>query len=58
MTKQETKQAEKMLADRTDRVEVCGADTEGGLALTAHWIDGGQKLFYTLDQVRDHIESH
>ena len=58
MTKSETEQAAKLLADRTDRVETCGADTEGGWCLTAFWRDGGCRLFYSLDQVHQHVESH
>lgn len=56
MTKQETTKAIELLRDRTDRTEVVGADTEGGFALTAYWLDGsGQKLFYTLDEVERHV---
>lgn len=54
MNAREIKQAIKLLAGRTDRVETIGLDT-GGQALTAHWRDGGQKIFYTLDSVRQHV---
>jgi hypothetical protein len=58
MNLQEIAQAETLLQDRVDRNERTGTDTEGGWALTAHWLDGGQRLFYTIDEVRDHVESH
>lgn len=56
MKMQEIKEATELLADRTDRVEVTGSDTDGGLVLTAYWLDGsGQRLFYSLGEVKDHI---
>ena len=58
MKQSELKHAEKMLEGRTDRVESIGADTEGGFALTAYWRDGGQRLFYTIREVEEHVESH
>ncbi len=59
MTKQECKKAETLLESRVNRTERIGADTEGGLALTAYWNDGsGQRLFYTIDEVREHLETH
>jgi hypothetical protein len=57
MNKNETKKAERLLKDRTDRTETCGSDAKGGWCLTAHWVDGGQQLFHTLEQVRDYLES-
>ena len=57
MTTREIKQAMKLLADHTDRTETIILDT-GGQALTAHWLDGGQRLFYTLDAVRLHVEKN
>lgn len=56
MTKRETQIAAKLLADRVDRISVCGADVAGGWCLTAYWRDGGQMLFYSLDMVRYHVE--
>lgn len=59
MTRQETLEAATLLESSADRTETTGADTEGGFALTAYWLDGsGQRLFHTLDEVRDHVESH
>lgn len=55
MTTAEIKTAQELLADHTDRTEVIGAEDGSGLYLTAYWLGGGQKLFYTLDQVRDYI---
>ena len=56
MNKSEIAKAKKMLNDRAERFEtmICG----NGQCLTAYWIDGGQKVFYSLDEVREHIESH
>lgn len=54
MTRDEIKSAIRLLEPRTDRIEtaICG----DGQCLTAHWRDGGQRLFYTLDGVRDWLE--
>jgi hypothetical protein len=54
MTWQEIKTATEMLKDRCDRTESCGDDSEGGYCLTAYWVDGGQKLFHTLEEVQQH----
>lgn len=51
MKRAEIARCVKLVGDRLDRYETIGLDT-GGYALTVHWIDGGQKLFYTYDQVR------
>jgi hypothetical protein len=51
----EIKTAKKLLADRVGRFETIGIDN-GGTALTAHWVDGGQKLFYTLEEVAGFIQ--
>ncbi|WP_013626616.1 hypothetical protein [Rubinisphaera brasiliensis] len=56
MTKAETKAAATLLADRADRTETVKTDTSW--AVTAYWRDGGQKLFYSLDAVREHVETH
>lgn len=55
MTKQEIKIAKSLLAGHTDRIEVIGAEDGSGLYLTAYWLGGGQKLFYTLDAVREYL---
>jgi len=55
MTKRETDAAAKLLKDEVQRTEQCKASTQGGWCLTAHWIDGGQKLFYSLAAVQDHL---
>lgn len=54
MTTSEAKQAEQMLADRVERTETIAVDG-GGVALTAYWTDGGQKMFYSLESVEQHI---
>lgn len=56
MTKQEIIQATRALHDLADRIETA-SDGASGQYLTAHWIDGGQKLFYSLSQVADHLDS-
>jgi len=50
MKKSEIKKALSMLGDRLDRSETAGIDS-GGLCLTVFWRDGGQRLFYSLDEV-------
>jgi hypothetical protein len=55
MTKSEISKAKALLSDRTQRTETVAVDG-GGWALTAYWTDGGQKMFYSLDAVRDHIQ--
>lgn len=54
MTTADLRKARTMLADRLDRAESIHLDG-GGVALTAHWRDGGQKLFYTLDAVNEYV---
>ena len=56
MTKQQIEEARELLADRTDRTETM-IDGDGQ-CLTAYWTDGGQRVFYTLDDVKHHIETH
>lgn len=57
MNKQEIKQAVALLQDRIDRHETI-IDRDGQ-SLTVYWLDGsGQRLFVTLDEVRDHIATH
>lgn len=55
MMKNEATKAAKLLASRTDRTEVVGSSATGGLSLTAYWIDGGQRMFHSLSEVRDYI---
>ena len=54
MNKRESTQAERILSkdDWCERTERCGADTAGGWCVTAYWRDGGQQLFYLLDDVQ------
>jgi hypothetical protein len=56
MTREELTKAEAMIAYGCERIEHCGDDSEGGWCLTAHWLDGGQKLFHTLEEVHRHCE--
>lgn len=56
MNKKDLVKAENLLADRVDRFDHMG-DGKGGTALTAHWVNGGQRLFYTLAQVEEFIEN-
>ena len=55
MTKTEISKAKKMLDDYTERYEVIGDGTGGfdGLILTAHWTDGGQRIFHNFADVDD-----
>ena len=50
MTKPEIKKALLLLGDRVERSETTGVDG-GGFCLTVFWDDGGQRLFYSLDEV-------
>ena len=60
MNKRESAQAQRLLADDDwcERTERCGLDdgfrisADDGWCVTAHWRDGGQKLFCSLDDVR------
>lgn len=60
MTSSEVYTAREILYGRTDRTEETLIDGSDGreAALTAHWLDGGQKLFYSLDEVRQHVATH
>lgn len=51
MTQPELNTAIRILCSRCDRLSSIHLDT-GGYALTAHWRDGGQRLFYSLDDVQ------
>lgn len=49
MTKQEIAKAQQLLGSRVNRFETI---IDGpGQSLTAHWVDGGQKMFTTLYDV-------
>jgi hypothetical protein len=50
MTKTEIKKALALLGDRAERSQTAGVDG-GGLCLTVFWDDGGQRLFYSLEEV-------
>jgi len=54
MTKHEIDRAKTALATYCDRTDVAVLDS-GGYALTAYWITGGQKIFYALERVLDHV---
>lgn len=55
MDKREIAQAKKLLDDRCDRFSIAGTD-DGKLCLTAYFAaDGGQKIFYNLDDVIDFL---
>lgn len=57
MNKQEIAKAQQLLANRVDRFEtIIDGD---GQSLTAHWVDGGQKMFATLYDVEQWLsEKH
>lgn len=55
MTRDELKTAESLLDARTERFDTAICD--GGQCLTAHWTDGGQHLFYSLDDVVGWLDS-
>jgi hypothetical protein len=61
MTKHETDRAERMLGDDDwcERTERSGYDLGAGRGwcITAYWRDGGQKLFYLLDDVAREVQS-
>ena len=57
MTHDEIKKASQLLGSRTDRIET--SVTDNGQCLIAYWLDGsGQKIFYSLDEVEQHIAEH
>lgn len=56
MTQRELKQAVQLLGDQVRRAEVIGIS--GGVALSVEFAsDGEQKIFHTLREVMDHVES-
>jgi len=54
MTKKEVAQAKSLLSDRAHRFEILS--TGSGWCLSVQWIDGGSKIFYSLDVIRDHLQ--
>jgi len=54
MTEHEIDQAKTALEPYCDRTDVAVLDP-GGYALTVYWITGGQKIFYALAHILDHI---
>jgi hypothetical protein len=58
MTWQEIKTATEMLKDRCDRLYSRTTTFDGDLCLTAHWIDGGQKIFHTLGDVEANCDEY
>ena len=57
MKRTEVKTAEALLDGRIDRTETV-PDDDGSICLTVHWVDGGQTAFWSLEQIRNHIEIH
>ena len=54
MTTSEANKAKALLSAITQRVETIAIDT-GGVAVTAHWNEGGSKLFYDYNDLRQHV---
>lgn len=50
MNNREIEQAKKILRQQAERFSTMIYGR--GQCLTAHWTDGGQKIFYTLDSVK------
>ena len=55
MKKQEIRIAKELLGNRAERIEMIKIEN-GGYAITAHWVDGGQKKFDALEDVKAHCE--
>jgi hypothetical protein len=55
MRKRDTTTTMRLLEPYADRFERCGLDT-GGWCVTAYWLGGGQRLFYSLSAVRDWLQ--
>jgi len=49
------KRVEKLLEARCDRIERASIDS-GGVCVTAHWVDGGQRVFSSGKEVADWVE--
>ena len=56
MNAREIKQTEKLLADCTERTDT--TIYNNGRCLTAYWIGGGQRIFYTFADVREWWEDN
>ena len=54
MTKKEIAQAKSLLSDRAHRFEILS--TGSGYCLSVQWGDGGSRIFYSLDAIRDHLQ--
>lgn len=55
MTKPEIKKTLSLLGDRVERSQNTGMDG-GGWCLTVFWVDGGQRLFYSLHEVESWLD--
>jgi hypothetical protein len=55
MTKQQIRRAIALLEAFAERIETAILDT-GGQCITAHWLGGGQRLFYSIDSVVDWVD--
>jgi hypothetical protein len=53
MNKREIKRAIRLLDEYTERTETIIDGT--GQSLTAYWVDGGQKLFTSIEQVENWV---
>lgn len=56
MNAKELARAQKLLRPHADRFETM-SKMGGGSVLTVHWIDGGQRLFWTFSEVEAFLES-
>lgn len=54
MKKREVAKSLKLLEPYVERTELV-TDDDGSWAITAHWRGGGQKLFWTHDEVCDWV---
>lgn len=56
MNKKEIKKAEKLLDDYAERTDTMVSDN--GQVLTAYWYGGGQKLFGSIAEIEEWIETN
>ena len=56
MNKSEIKKAEKLLENHAERTDTM--INGKGQALTAYWHDGGQQIFYAIDDVEAWVADH
>jgi hypothetical protein len=54
MTKKEIAKAKSLLSDCANRFEILS--TSSGWCLSVQWVDGGSRIFYSLDAIRDHLQ--